>query len=175
MTDPTNYRPIATLSHFSKTLKRIIYDQHLFFLEKHDILTKFQFGFRKRHWTEKAILEITDNLKISIDNKLVTCGHFIDFSKAFDTINHKIFLAKLYKYGIRARPLEWFESYLNNRLQFVQISNEQSSLLKTTCRVPQGSILGSLLFLIYINYMVNSSTILSFRMFADNANIFYSN
>jgi retron-type reverse transcriptase len=95
MTDPNNYRPIALLSPFSKTLERIVYDQLMTFLEKYDILNKYQFGFRKGHSTEQAILEITENLKTSIDNNLITCGVFIDFSKAFDTVNHEILLAKL--------------------------------------------------------------------------------
>ena len=129
MTDPNNYRPIATLSPFSKTLKRIIYDQLSSFLEKHNILNKYQFGFRKGHSTEQAILEITENLKTFIDDGLITCAVFIDFSKAFDTVNHKILLAKLSKYGIRGHSLEWFNSYLTNRRQFVKVQNEKSSLL----------------------------------------------
>ena len=116
------------------------------FLEKYNILDKCQFGFRKGHSTEQAILEITENLKTSIDNNLITCGVFIDFSKAFDTVNHEILLAKLFKYGIRCHSLQWFNSYLTNRLQFVQIDNVQSSTLTMTCGVPQGSTLGPLLF-----------------------------
>jgi hypothetical protein len=92
---------------------------------------------------------------------MITCGLFIDFSNAFDKVNHEILLVKLYKYGIRGRPFEWFESYLSNRHQFVQIHNEKSSFLTMICGVPQGSTMGPLLFLIYINDMVNSSSILT--------------
>ena len=90
LSDPSNYRPIATLSPFSKALERVIYDQLVKYLDKHDVLFKYQFGFRKSHSTEQAIMEITDNLKASIDSNLISCGLFLDFSKAFDTVNHQI-------------------------------------------------------------------------------------
>ena len=105
----------------------------------------------------------------------LTCGVLIDFFKAFDTVNHEILLAKLFKYEIHGHSLEWFNSYLTNRLQFVQIDNVQTSTLTMTCGVPQGSTLGPLLFLIYINDIVNCSSILSSRLFADDTNIFYVN
>ena len=174
LSDPSNYRPIATLSSFSKALERVIYDQLIQYLDKHDVLFKYQFGFRKNHSTEQAIMEITDNLKASIDSNLVSCGLFLDFSKAFDTVNHQILLDKLCKYGVRGGPHDWFASYLQDRKQFVQIGNDKSSLLEMTCGVPQGSTLRPLLFLIYINDIANSSNKLSFRLFADDANIFYT-
>ena len=112
------------------------------FLTKKKVIYEYQFGFRKGYSTEKAILEITDNIKISIDNKEITCGLFLDFSKAFDTVNHQILLSKLYKYGIQ---LAWFSDYLTNRYQYVKIGNVESDLLKITCGIPQGSTLGPLL------------------------------
>ena len=136
LSDPSNYRPIATLSPFSKALERFIYDQLIKYLDKHDVLFKYQFGFRKNHSTEQAIMEITDNLKASIDSNFISCGLFLDFSKAFDTVNHQILLDKLCKYGVRGRPHDWFASYLQDRKQFVQIRNEKSSLLEMTCGVP---------------------------------------
>ena len=96
------------------------------FIEKHEILFPNQFGFRKGYSTELAILEMSDNLRTSIDNKLITCGLFLDFSKAFDTVNHYILLNILNKYGVRCVVLDWFKSYLQNRLQYVKIGNIES-------------------------------------------------
>lgn len=96
---------------------------------------KYQFGFRKGYSTELAILEITDSLKKAMDKKLVTCGLFLDFSKAFDTINHDILLSKLYSYGIRGNPLRWFESYLYNRNQVVKIGDTISSSQTIICGI----------------------------------------
>ena len=143
-------------------------------IDKYNILFKYQFGFRKDHSTELAILEITDSLKNSIDNNLITCGVFLDFSKAFDTVNHEILLRKLHKYGVREIALDWFTSYLTNRTQYVKLGNVESSFHQIVCGVPQGSTLGPLLFLLYINDLANSSDVLSFRLFADDANIFYA-
>ena len=173
-TDPNNYRPVAVLSSFSKVLEKLIHDQLISFIEKHNILYEYQFGFRKGHSTEQAILEITDNLKLNIDKKLITCGVFLDLTKAFDTINHNILLSKLYKYGIRGTPFLWFKSYIENRQQYVKINDIESDLLKMDCGVPQGSTLGPLLFLLYVNDMANASSKLLFRMFADDTNIFYA-
>ena len=130
--DPNNYRPISTLSPFAKVLERLVYDQLELFLTKKKLIYDYQFGFRKGYSTEQAILEITDNIKTSIDNKEITCGVFLDFSKAFDTINHQILLRKLYKYGIRGTQLAWFSDYLVNRYQYVKIGNVESDLLRIT-------------------------------------------
>ena len=126
-TDPSNYRPIATLSPFSKVLERLVYNQLYSFIDKHQILYKYQFGFRKGYSTEQAILEITDNLKLATDKGQITCGLFLDLSKTFDIVNHKILLSKLYLYGIRVTPHNWFESYLHNRRQYVKIDSTKFS------------------------------------------------
>ena len=174
VTELGNYRPIAIISPFSKILEKLIYDQLIFFLEKHGLLYDYQFGFRKGHSTEHAILETLENLKTAIDDNKVTCGIFLDFSKAFDTINHSILLSKMEKYGIRGLPHAWFSSYITNRKQYVKIGKAESGLKTMKCGVPQGSTLGPLLFLLYINDLPNSSKKLIFKIFADDTNIFYS-
>lgn len=152
ITDPNNFRPISTLSPFSKVMERIVYDQANLFLGKNDVIFSYQFGFRKGYSTE-----ITDNLKTAVDRKRLKCGIFQDFSKAFDTVNHEILLSKLNKYGFPGVPLLWFTDYLINRKQYVKLEDVESDKMDILCGVPQGSTLGPLFFLICINDMPNSS------------------
>ena len=172
--DPFNYRPISTLSALTQIFEKLVCKQLVNYLEKHEILYEFQFGFRKGHSTSQAIAEIADNLRNAIDDNLYSCGVFLDFSKAFDTVNHAILLKKLERYGIRGVPLQFFASYLTNRQQYVQMGNTVSSKQTMTCGIPQGSSLGPVLFLIYINDLPNSSNALTFRIFADDTNVFAS-
>ena len=120
------------------------------------------------------ILLITDKIQNAIEKKLYSCGLFLDLSKAFDTVNHSILIRKLEHYGIRGIVKDWFCSYLTNRLQFVSIGNIKSDPKPITCGVPQGSVLGPLLFLLYINDFKNSASDLDFNLFADDSNLFYS-
>ncbi len=108
------------------------------------------------------------------DQKQLTCGVFLGFSKAFDTVNHQILLSMLEKYGFRGVSLLWFTDYLTNRKQFVKVDDAESDKLQMICGVPQGSTLGPLLFLLYINDISNCSDKLSFRIFADDTSVFYS-
>ena len=170
----SNYRPISLLTTFSKILERIVYNRTVAFLRKYSIICDNQFGFREKHNTTHAILTLIHKISISFDNSCHTVGLFLDFSKAFDTIDHQILLYKLSNYGIRGNALEWFRSYLNDRVQFVTVNESESSTRPVTCGVPQGSILGPLLFVLYVNDMKNSSDVLSFILFADDSNIFYT-
>ena len=116
-----------------------------------------------------------EKISSAIDNQEFPVGIFIDLSKAFDTINHSILLEKLSFYGIRGITLEWFRSYFQFRQQYVFLHNVASSLLPITCGVPQGSILGPLLFILYINDIINCTDTLELILFADDTNMFYSN
>ena len=118
-----------------------------------------------------ALLDICDQITHQLDSKAFSLGIFIDLSKAFDTIDHNILIAKLENYGVRGIALNWYKSYLTNRKQCVEIDGNTSTLKSITCGVPQGSILGPLLFLIYINDIVHVSPLMKFILFADDTNL----
>jgi hypothetical protein len=122
-----------------------------------------------------ALVEMYDKISAAIDNNEFAVGVFIDLSKAFDTINHDILIKKLEFYGVRGVSLDWFRSYLCNRQQCVFLNGALSKFGKVTCGVPQGSVLGPLLFILYINDIVQCSNILKFILFADDTNLFYKN
>ena len=171
--DINNYRPISLLSIFDKIMEKMIHNKLYNFLEEHNILYHNQHGFRKNNSTIHALMQITERIKTSIDSGKFGCGIFIDLRKAFDTVNHSILLTKLEHYGIRGSMLKWFQSYLSGRKQFVSFNGVSSELLENNCGVPQGSVLGHLLFLIYINDLPNISKILDFYLFADDTNIYH--
>lgn len=168
-----NYRPISVLPIFSKILEKIMCKRLLLYLEANGILTNRQYGFREAHSTCLAIMDLIDEISEALDNKEVAVGVFMDLSKAFDTLNHDILLDKLNIYGIRGTMNDWFRSYLRNRKQFVQIGQTKSSLQPICCGVPQGSILGPILFILYINDVVNASRLANTVMFADDTNLFF--
>ena len=170
----SNYRPTSLLTSLSKILENIVYKRTISFFNDHEVFNNSQFGFRKNHSTTHAILSLVDKVATAIDRSNHTVGIFLDFSKAFDTINHNILLYKLSHYGIRGRALEWFRNYLTNRSQFVFLNGCRSSSAPVPCGVPQGSLLGPLLFITYINDIQMSSDRLSFILFADDSNLFFS-
>ena len=128
-------------------------------MNKYKIFPCNQYGFRRNHSTAYALIQLYDKLSNAIDQGKVTLGLFIDLSKAFDTVNHNILQAKLEFYGVRGVALQWFKSYLSGRSQFVQYNGYNSSLKYVECSVPQDSILGPFLFLIYINDLCNVSKV----------------
>ena len=144
------------------------------FVEKNDLIYSSQYGFRKGHSTEHAILDITNAIQTNMNQGLFSCGIFIDLRKAFDTVDHDILLNKLYHYGFRGIINDWFASYLKNRTQTTQIGQHVSSKAMITCGVPQGSVLGPLLFLLYVNDLHLCSNKFSFYLFADDTNILYA-
>lgn len=170
----SNYRPISLLSTFSKILEKLIYVRTVKFFNVNQTFSNFQFGFREKHTTSHAILHFIDKISTALDNRMHTVGIFLDYSKAFDTVDHTILLQKLSHHGVRGKALEWFTSYLSNRRQFVSLNDAKSGLQNVTCGVPQGSLLGPLLFLIYINDFQYCSDVFSFILFADDSNIFLS-
>ena len=170
----SNYRPISLLPIFGKIFEKIIFKRLSDFVIRYKILYEKQYGFQRAKSTEDAIIDITQNILNSLEKKEHPCCVFLDFAKAFDTVNHKILLSKLHHYGIRGMPLQLIESYLSEREQCVQVNNAQSDFGLITHGVPQGSILGPLLFLLYINDIAHSSSILSFYLFADDTAIFLS-
>ena len=170
----SNYRPVSVLPLFSKILERLMYARLLSFINLSKLLYKFQFGFREGHSPELALIYLIDKISNSLENGEYVLGVFLDFSKAFDTVNHNILFEKLEMYGVRGIALDWFRSYLNNRYQYVVYNGEQSDKKLITCGVPQGSILGPLLFLLYINDLANVSKKLFALLFADDSNMFLS-
>lgn len=169
-----NYRPVSTLPVFGKIFEKIIYSRLYNFFLSRGIIFENQFGFRKNHSTSHALNFSVNHVEEKRNNKNHVLGIFIDLSKAFDTLPFDMLLKKLSNYGVRGNALKLLSSYLNNRSQYVSVLGEESEPLPVNLGVPQGSVLGPLLFLIYINDIYRCSTLGKFVLFADDTNIFVS-
>ena len=153
---------MSLLSSISKVFERVVFNQLYQYLDINNLLFDSQYGFRKQHSTELAALELIDRIRKSI---------FLDLSKAFDTLDHTILMSKLKHYGIKNKAFQWFNSYLSNRHQYVEFEGARSETLGLEMGVPQGSILGPLLFIIYVNDMHTVSNKFTFTTYADDTTL----
>ena len=167
----SNYRPISLLSGISKIYEKLMHNRIVQFMEQNNSFYDMQYGFRSGRSCEHALLSAQSILLNSLSRNQISLLLLIDFSKAFDMVEHSILLKKLYHYGIRGTALNWLKSYLENRQQFVTINGKDSSKKAIQYGVPQGSILGPLLFVIYINDIPEICKFAKFILYADDANI----
>ncbi len=166
-----NYRPISLLPTISKIIEKVVHTQLYKYMDKNNLFINSQYGFRKNHATEYAAMEFVDQIAQTLNNKRTPFAIFIDLSKAFDTLDHHILLQKLKYYGIQGTQLSWFESYLTGRSQCVKYREAISASKDLTTGIPQGSVLGPLLFLIYINDISKSSRLFHAVLFADDTSL----
>ena len=149
-----------------------MYNHLIDFIDSQHILYKFQFGFRKHFSTSHAIISLVEKIRAVLTSGKFMISVFLDLKKAFDTVNHEILIKKLFAYGVRGNILNWFRSYLDHRKQFVFLNNNKSQTKVITCGVPQGSVLGPLLFIMHINDLNNVSNEIFSILFADDTSVF---
>ena len=170
----SNYMPIALLPQVSKVVEKCMEIRLRKFCEKHCILSQKQFGFKDNYNTGMAVSAFLENVYEKLNANEFTAGIYLDLRKAFDVIDHDILLKKLENYGVRGVTLDLFSSYLRDRTQHVKLLNNVSSPKLIRSGVPQGSVMGPLLFLLYINDLVNCCKVANFYLFADDTSILYS-
>ena len=172
-TDIENYRPISVLSAVAKTMERIVFNQLYSYLQKHSLLSQHQSGFRPSHSTQDVLIKTMDDWRKSIDEDRVVGALFLDLSKAFDVINHELLLNKMQlEFGVVGKADEWFRNYLSGRRQRVCVGQETSPWMTPKFGVPQGSILGPLLFILFVNALPKSVNQCSLNMYADDTTLY---
>jgi exonuclease III len=172
--EENNYRPISVLPLISKIMERSIQTQLVAFLTENNVLSVHQSGFRKNHSTETAVIHVVDHILQHMDKQQVTGAVFVDLKKAFDLVDHECLFYKLEHYGIRGQTMSWFRNYLTNRTQRVNYANELSPSRVLNYGVPQGSVLGPLLFVLHINDLPKCLLSCSISMYADDTIIYFS-
>ena len=173
--NPGNYRPISLLSCLNKLFEKILCKRLVRFLENNHILFDYQFGFPKLHSTTLALIELTDNIRKVLDEGNYAISVYVDLTKTFDTVDHEMLLDKMDRYGIRGHANDFFKSYLKNRKQYTVTNGVESYIDDVKCGVPQGSVLGPLLFSLYINDIYRAVGQDYIRLFADDTALFMYN
>ena len=171
---PSNSRPVSLINVFNKIIEKLMLKRLLDFLDRIDVLSKYQFGFRKDHSTTLVIIEIIENTRTSLENGDLVAGVYIELSKAFDTVDHEILLYRLDYYGIRGHVCKWFRHYLSDTQRRVSSNGTVSEYAHVQTGVSQGTILGPVLFLLQINDIYNAVDNVPLRLFADDNNLFIS-
>lgn len=170
-----NFRPICILPIIDKILEKVVKHQLMAFIDDNDLISNFQYGFKKKSNTNTALFDVVHSIQNSMDLKLKTCAIFFDLTKAFDTVDRKILINKLYEIGIVNNELNWFKSYLEDRFQYTQVGQLKSVLNKVSYGVPQGSVqLGHILFIIYVNDLTKLKLNGKVYLYADDITIVYS-
>ena len=161
------------MSNIEKILEKLMYKRVYQFFTENNIIYDLQFGFKQNFSAAHALINLTENIRQVLDEGYIGCGLFADLQKSFDIVDHEILLAKLNHYGIRSVSNYWFRSYLSDRQQYVSINGYNSGLTKLNCGVPQGSVLGVLLFLLYVNDLNQAIKFCKVHHFADDTNLLY--
>ena len=172
--DYNNYQPISLISNLSKLMEKIVHPRLYSFLEKNFLLFEQQYGFRNKLSTNHALIDITSKIQTACDKGIFACGVYVDFKKAFDTVNHEFLLNKLNHYGIRGIELQWFKMYLKGWQQHTTVNSFSSKIAYINYGVPQGSVLGPLLFLIYISNLNKAIKYSNVHHFVDDTNLLLS-